>query len=69
MTPTEHKQYLINSIEEMETFIDKCIAKLYKGEIATEVGAKAIANVIDRKKANIRQFKELLRTKYNHQSN
>lgn len=66
MTPTEHKQYLISSIAEMEIFIDKCIAKLYTGEIATEVGAKAIAGIIDRKKANVSQFKYLLRIKYNH---
>lgn len=62
----EHKQYLITSIAEMELFVDKCIAKLYTGEISTEVGAKAIAGVIDRKQANINHFKELLRTKYNH---
>lgn len=66
MTPTEHKQYLITSIAEMEVFIDKCIDKLQSGDIKTEAGANAIAGVIDRKRANINKFKDLLQAQYNH---
>lgn len=63
----EHKQYLIDSINEMNTFIDKCIDKLYTDrETISETSAKTIAGVIDRKRANVNLFKELLRTQYNH---
>lgn len=65
MTPTEHKQYLITSITEMETFVDKCIDKLQSGDITTETAAKTIAGIIDRKLANINQFKALLQSQYN----
>lgn len=67
MTQNEHKQYLIDSISEMEVFIDKIIGKLYEGrETLTESSVKTFQGIIDRKKANIVQFKELLRTQYNH---
>lgn len=63
----EHKQYLIDSIDEMNAFIDKCIVKLYTDrETISETAAKAIASVIDRKRANVNQFKELLRSQFNH---
>lgn len=62
----EHKQYLIDSINEMNTFIDKCIDKLYTDrETISETAAKVIAGVIDRKRDNIKLFKDLLQSQYN----
>lgn len=62
----EHKQYLIDSINEMNAFIDKCINKLYTDrETISETAAKAIAGVIDRKRANVNYFKALLQSQYN----
>ncbi len=67
MTQAEHKQYLIDSIVEMEAFIDKIIGKLYEGrETLTESSVNTFNGIIDRKKANIAQFKELLSTQYNY---
>lgn len=67
MIPAQHKQYLIDSIAEMELFIDKIIATIYeRRDIITDRALNTYYGIIDRKKANIEQFKQLLATQYNH---
>lgn len=63
----EHKQYLIDSVAEMEDFVGKLIGKLYDGrETLTAASVKTFQGIIERKQANIAQFKQLLQTQYNH---
>lgn len=63
----EHKQYLIDSISEMNAFIDKVIANIYdRRDTISEKSMQAMYGIIDRKKENIARFKTMLTTQYNH---
>ena len=63
----EHKQYLIDSIAEMQAFIDKIISKIYEQrDTISDNSLNIFYGIIDRKKANIKQFADLLSTQYNH---
>lgn len=67
MTPIEHKQYLIDSIAEMEAFNAKLTAKIETEQRNIgELALLAMCGIVDRKDKSIRKFKETLRTKYNH---
>lgn len=62
----EHKQYLVNSISEMQAFIDKVIGNIYdRRDTISEQSLKTMYEIIDRKKANIDQFKTILQSTYN----
>jgi hypothetical protein len=62
----EHKQYLIDSIAEMQLFVDKVINKIYDQPCISESKLATYHRIIDNKIANIQQFKEMLASKYNH---
>jgi hypothetical protein len=67
MTQAEHKQYLIDSITEMELFIDKMIANIYdRRDTIGDKSLNAMYGIMDRKKANIAQFKRILREEHNY---
>lgn len=67
MTPAQHKQYLIDSIAEMDSFIDKVICNIYdRRDTISESSLSAMQGIIDRKKKNIVEFRELLQAQYNH---
>lgn len=66
MKPAEHKQYLIDSIAEMQAFIDKAIGNIYdRRDTITEQSLTVMHGIIARKKANIEQFKTILQSTYN----
>lgn len=67
MTQTQHKKYLIDSIAEMETFIDKVIGNIYdRRDTITPNTLHVLNGIIDRKRENIERFKELLNSEYSH---
>lgn len=62
----QHKQYLIDSIAEMQAFIDKCNANIYdRRDTISGKSLTAMYGIIERKEANINQFKHLLLSQYN----
>jgi len=67
MTPTQHKQHLIDSIYEMQSFINKIIGNIQeRRETITSKSLATFYGIIDRKNENIHQFKQLLKEQYNH---
>lgn len=65
MTPQAHKQYLIDGITEMELFISRCINNIYeRRDTISKQSLSAMHGVIDRKKENIAQYRELLRKEH-----
>jgi hypothetical protein len=67
MTPAQHKQYLIDSIGEMEAFVDKIIGKIYEQrDTISDNSLKTFYGIIDRKKEAISEFKQILATEYDY---
>lgn len=65
MTQKQHKQYLIDGITKMELFIDKCINNIYdRRDTIGEKSLNTLYGIIDRKKANIAQYREILRKEH-----
>jgi hypothetical protein len=64
MTPIQHKQYLIDSIAEMNAFCAKLEIKI--NETNNEVTGNAICGIYSRKQESITKFKQLLKEQYNH---
>lgn len=65
MTPQAHKQYLIDGITEMELLINRIINNIYeRADTISEESLNAMYGIIDRKKANIAQYRELLRKEH-----
>lgn len=62
-TPS-HKQYLIDSIAEMESFCAKLEIKI--NETNNDMTGHALCGIYSRKQENIARFKDILRTKYDH---
>jgi hypothetical protein len=65
MTPAQHKQYLIDSIVEMEAFCDKLAAKMENCN--NDMSYHGFRKVYFSKKENIEQFKQLLRKQYGYE--
>jgi hypothetical protein len=64
-----HKQYIIDSITEMRMFINKMENNIRdNGEAFSDATISTMRGIIARKKANIAQFKELLKDEYNYVS-
>jgi hypothetical protein len=64
---SSHKQYIIDSITEMRMFINKMENNIRdNGETFSDATISAMRGIIDRKKANIKQFKQLLRDEYGY---
>jgi hypothetical protein len=68
MTPAQHKQYLIDSIVEMEAFNAKLTRKIETDQqYMSDTVLQSMCNIVDRKDENIRQFKQLLREQYGYE--
>jgi len=59
----QHKQYLIDSIAEMEAFCAKLEVKI--NETSNDITGHAMCGIYSRKQENIAQFKALLQSQYN----
>lgn len=67
MTPQQHRQYLIDSIHEMEKFNERLIAKIEAEQAnMSEAALQGMCGMVDRKDANIATLKALLQEKYGY---
>jgi hypothetical protein len=63
----QHKQYLIDSIHGMQAFVTRLEHKVEtQGETMNEISLASIRGVVQRKNANISEFKQLLKDQYNY---
>jgi hypothetical protein len=65
MTAAQHKQYLIDSINEMQSFCDKLAAKMENCN--NDASYHGFRKVYLSKKENISQFVQLLREQYGYE--
>lgn len=65
MSPAQHKQYLIDSINEMQSFCDKLAAKMENCN--NDMSYHGFRKVYASKKENISYFKHLLRLQYGYE--